>query len=76
MAVSVIQMDPVEAHTNPYGLYAYAVDATVTPVPAVVGGVVPVVNELRPPAAGLGDADESVYMSAVFPLPHPTAPIA
>ena len=73
LAVSVIQTDLEDAHTNPYGLNGYAVDATVTPVPAVVGGVVPVVNELRPPAAGLGDADESVYMSA-DPSPHPIEP--
>ena len=67
LAVSVIQTDPEDAHTNPYGLYAYAtalVTVFVTPPPpAVTGGAV--VNTFNPPA-GLGDADESVYISALF----------
>ena len=74
-AVSAIQMVELEDHTNPYGLYAYAtaLGTRLTPAPAVVGTVVPVENELRPPA-GDGETDESVYMSAEFAQPHPTAP--
>ena len=66
-AVSVIQMEPVEAQTNPYGLYAYAtalVTVLVTPPPPEeMGGAV--VNTFSPPA-GMGDADESVYISTLL----------
>ena len=78
LAVSVIQMEPVDAHTNPNGRYGYdTAPASVVPVPAAVGGVVPTVKEFRPPVVGQGEvAVESVYMSAVFWYPHPTAPMA
>ena len=52
-AVSVIQMESVDAHTNPYGRYGYdTAPASVVPVAAAVGGVVPTVSELRPPVVG------------------------
>ena len=51
-AVSVIQMEVVDAHTNPYGLYTFALPATVVPVAATVGGVRPTVNEFSPPVVG------------------------
>ena len=69
-------MEVVEAHTNPYGLYAYATDpatwAVTPPPPEEIGGAV--VNAINPPPAGMGDADESVYMSTLFWYPQPTAP--
>ena len=53
LAVSVIQMDPVDCHTNPNGRYGYdTAPASVAPVPAAVGGVAPTVKEFRPPVVG------------------------
>ena len=49
-AVSVIQSDVELAHTNPYGLNGYDDGTRDAPVPADVRSVVPVTNELRPPA--------------------------
>ena len=67
LAVSVIQMEPVDAHTNPYGLYAYEtalVTVLVTPPPPATEGDA-VVNTFSPPA-GMGDAEESVYISTLL----------
>ena len=68
LAVSVIQMEPVDAHTNPYGLYAYATApatwATTPPPPEERGEAV--VNAINPPPTGMGDADESVYISTLL----------
>ena len=75
MAVSVIQMEPVDCHTNPYGRKEYDTLASrFAPAPPATGGAVPTVKELTPPA-GYGEVpDDSVYMSAVFWNPHPTEP--
>ena len=75
LAVSVIQIEPDDAHTNPYGLYGNeTAPARVVPVAAAVGTPVPAVSELRPPVEGYGEVDESVYMSAVFGTPTRSHP--
>ena len=75
LAVSVIQIVVLNAHTNPNGLKGYdTAPARVVPVPADVGGVNAEVNEFRPPVDGVGELAESVYISAVLPNPHPIAP--
>ena len=67
-AVSVIQMEVVEAYTNPYGLYAYATApatwATTPPPPEETGGAV--LNAINPPPDGMGVVDESVYISTLL----------
>ena len=68
LAVSVIQMEVVEAYTNPYGLNAYATApatwATTPPPPEEMGGAV--LNAINPPPAGMGVVDESVYISTLL----------
>ena len=68
LAVSVIQMELSDAHTNPYGLYAYATApatlAATPPPPDVVGDAV--VNAINPPPVGMGVVEESVYISTLL----------
>ena len=75
LAVSVIQTEVAEAHTNPYGRKGYDTLASrFAPAPAATGAAAPTVNELTPPA-GYGEVpDDSVYISTVFWYPHPTEP--
>ena len=73
-AVSVIHTEEGEDQTNPYGWYVKDDEMRGNPLPLVSGGTTPDVNELRPPVEGMGDAEESVYMSARFPYPQPSAP--
>ena len=73
-AVSVIHMEEGEDHTNPNGWYVNDDGMRGNPLPVVRGGTTPDVNELRPPVEGMGEADESVYISAWFSKPQPSEP--
>ena len=73
-AVSVIHTEEAEDHTKLNGWYVNEDEIKGNPLPVVSGGTTPDVNELRPPVEGIGDEDESVYMSAWLLKPHPSAP--
>ena len=73
-AVSVIQMEFGEDHTNPYGLYAYASEAETSGEELLycdVGGLTPVIKERRPPPLVIWGDIESVYIRAVLEYPQP-----